>query len=93
MEKPRAPISRRYVLIKREGRRVEDQIPESVFAFQSYGESLLDAAELNEEVEAAVKSLITLNEVSKASLNSSYNFTDPSTKEYRYQCVFDITHY
>lgn len=93
MEIPRNPQSNRYVIIKREGRSVENKITESIFAFQSYGASLLEAAELNEQVEAAAKGLVTLDTVSRASLNSSYNFTDSSTKQYRYQCIYEITHY
>ena len=37
--------------------------------------------------------VIELNEVTDVDLNASYNFTDQQTKEYRYQTVFDITHY
>jgi hypothetical protein len=93
MEKPRNPAERSYVVIELTGQREDDRITQSTFAFQTYGASLLDAAELRDEVKAAVKTLIGLDEVTKVDLNSSYNFTDPSTKEYRYQTVFDITHY
>jgi hypothetical protein len=93
MEKPRNPTERSYVVIELTGQREDDRITQSTFAFQTYGASLLDAAELRDEVKAAVKTLIELDEVTKVDLNSSYNFTDPSTKEYRYQTVFDITHY
>ena len=37
--------------------------------------------------------MVALDEVSKVSLNSDYNFTDAATKRYRYQAVFDIIHY
>jgi hypothetical protein len=93
MEKPRNPAERSYVVIELTGQREEEHITQSTFAFQTYGESLLKAAELRDEVKAAVKTLIELDEVARVDLNSSYNFTDPSTKEYRYQTVFDITHY
>jgi hypothetical protein len=93
MEKPRNPAERSYVVIELTGQREEEHITQSTFAFQTYGESLLKAAELRDEVKAAVKTLIELDEVARVDLNSSYNFTDPQTKEYRYQTVFDITHY
>lgn len=93
MEKPRDPAERSYVVIELTGQREEEHITQSTLAFQTYGESLLKAAELRDEVKAAVKTLIELDEVARVDLNSSYNFTDPSTKEYRYQTVFDITHY
>ncbi len=54
---------------------------------------MYEAAVLNEEVKEAVEGMITLDEVSKVSLNSDYNFTDTTTKEYRYQAVFDINYY
>ena len=93
MEKPRTPDERSFVVIELTGQREENHVTQSTFAFQTYGESLLKAAELRDEVKAAVKTLIELDEVARVDLNSSYNFTDPSTKEYRYQTVFDITHY
>ena len=93
MEKPRNPAERSYVVIELTGQREEEHITQSTFTFQTYGESLLKAAELRDEVKAAVKTLIELDEVARVDLNSSYNFTDPQTKEYRYQTVFDITHY
>jgi len=34
-----------------------------------------------------------LNEIGKVKLNSDYNFTDTVTKQYRYQAVYDISHY
>lgn len=93
MEKPRNTAERSYVVIELTGQREENHVTHSTFAFQTYGASLFDAAELRDEVKAAVKTLIELDEVARVDLNSSYNFTDPSTKEYRYQTVFDITHY
>jgi hypothetical protein len=49
--------------------------------------------QLNEAVKVAMADLITLDSVSGVSLNSDYNFTDSTTKEYRYQAVFLVTHY
>ena len=65
----------------------------STFAFQSYSDSMYESARLNEKVKDAVKSMITLHEISKVKINSDYNFTDTRTKKYRYQAVFDIFHY
>lgn len=93
MEMPESDDSGSFVVIERTSSRTENHVYESTFAFQSYAPSLYDAASLNAHVEAAVESLVTLNEVSAARLNSSYNFTDTATHQYRYQCVYDITHY
>jgi hypothetical protein len=55
---------------------------------------LQEAAELSEEVVTLMcYGLVGLEEVSKVSLNSEYNYTDTVEKKYRYQAVFDIVHY
>lgn len=64
----------------------------ATFALQSYADSMYEAALLNREVIEKMKNMITLDEIFKVKLNSDYNFTDPSTKKYRYQCIFDITY-
>ena len=83
----------KFVLIQKTGSSKRNQLSSSTFAFQSYAPSMYEAASLNEEVKEAVEELIMLNEISRVSLNSDYNFTDTETKEYRYQAVFDINHY
>ena len=53
---------------------------------------IVPARASNREVIDKMRKIITLDEVFKVKLNSDYNFTDPSTKKYRYQCIFDITY-
>lgn len=83
----------RYVLFEKTGSSKSNRLPASTFVFQSYAESLFQAATLNEKVKVAVESLIELNKISNVKLNSDYNFTDTTTKQYRYQAVYDISHY
>lgn len=83
----------RFVLFEKTGGGKNNYLPSSTFAFQSYAKSMYEAALLNEELKAVVENLIELNEISSVKLNSDYNFTDTTTKEYRYQAVFDIKHY
>ena len=87
------PAPTRYVIFQKTSSGKLNKLPKSTFAFQSYAESLYQAALLNEQLKEAVESLINKNEVSKVSLNADYNFTDITTKKYRYQAVFDIQHY
>ena len=54
---------------------------------------MLAAAELNERVKAAMDELADIDDVSACRLNSDYNFTDTTTKHYRYQAVFDLVFY
>lgn len=92
MEEPvDAPGS--FVLIEKTGSGRENYIQASTFAFQSYAESLYEAALLNETLKNVIDSLIVLDDIGQVRLNSDYNFTDTTTKRYRYQAVYDITHY
>lgn len=91
-EKPTNP-PKKYVVIDKIGSGESDHLPSSVFAFQSYAESKYETSLLNEEVKTIVKQMIELDEIAGIELNSDYNFTDMSTKEYRYQAVFEIRHY
>ena len=90
-EKPARPFGR-MVFVERTGGRGRF-IKETTVAIQSYEESMYKAAELNDQVIEAMQGLIEVADVTHVELNSNYNFTDTTTKEYRYQAVFDITHY
>ena len=83
----------RFVVLDKIGSSKENHLSSSTIAFQSYAESKYQAALLNEQVKEAVENMIVLDEVSKVELNSDYNFTDTTTKEYRYQAVYEIYHY
>lgn len=92
VEKP-TQKPQRYIVIDKIGGSKENHLKSSTIAFQSYAESKYQAAFLNEQVKEAVENMIVLDEITSVSLNSDYNFTDTTTKEYRYQAVFDINHY
>ena len=82
-----------YCLKKTGGGRNET-MPSATFAFQSYSTSLFKAAVLNEAVKNEVDHLVLLDEIRRGvTLNTDYNFTDTTTKQYRYQAVYDIKHY
>ncbi|EPA0803230.1 hypothetical protein ACQZUA_000780 [Enterococcus hirae] len=82
-----------YILFEKTGSSKRNYLSSATFAFQSYAESMYDAAKLNEELKEVVENMIELDEISNVQLNSDYNFTDTTTKKYRYQAVFDINHY
>lgn len=82
-----------FVIIEKTSGSSTNKLLSSTFAFQSYAPSLYEAALLNEKVIQIVDNLVEVDEVYGVHLNSNYNFTDPTTKEYRYQAVFDINHY
>lgn len=81
-----------YIMIEKTGGSSRDFISNSTLAIQSISSTMAKASKLNEKV----KALLLLNvpkSVSSCKLNSDYNFTDIETKQYRYQAVYDVTHY
>ncbi len=83
----------RYIIVEKTGNSRNNFIDTATVTIQSYAESMFEAAMLNERVKLAMNEITMLSSVSKASLNSDYNFTDTAKKEYRYQAVYDITFY
>lgn len=92
MERPEKPPAR-YIILDKLGSSRENWIQHSQIAVQSYAESLYEAASLNESAKLAMDSLIYLDEICRSECNSDYNYTDTTTKQYRYQAVYEITHY
>ena len=92
MEVPlKAPTS--YVLIEKTGSSEFNHIKEATLAIRSIAPTLYEAAMLNETVKTAMDGSVSLPEISRARCNSDYNYTDTTTKSYRYQAVYDITYY
>ena len=92
MEEPENPPAA-YVILEKTGSATTNHIETAMLAVQSYGATLYEAAVLNNTVKKALEAMISLSEVSAVRHNSDYNFTDPATKRYRYQCVYSITFY
>ena len=81
-----------YVVIEKLGSYVENYCRHSTIALKSYGTTLLESAELNEAVKNAMDNITKKPEISCSKLNSDYNFTDTTTKKYRYQAVYDLVY-
>lgn len=92
MEFPSDPPDRFVVLKKADSSR-EDLVDTSMFVVDSYAESLLETAKLNEQVKTALDSLVALDAVSESKRGGDYPFFDTKNKRYRYQAVYNITHY
>lgn len=83
-----------HIVIERIGSSERNMINKPSFAIQSYGETLYEAATLNERLKEAMKKIMfSKTEITKCTCETDYNFTDTSTKKYRYQAIFEITHY
>ena len=95
MQKPenKVPFGDTFVVLEKTGSGMENHIFSAVFAIQSYAPSLYEAAVLNEAVKSAMYDIITLDQITKVSLNGDYPFIKESTKQPRYQAVFELVHY
>ena len=87
------PADAALVVVERLGVSETDRLRRARLAVQSYGLTLLDAAERNEAALLALKTLTDDPAVSACRVESSYNFTDEARKRYRYQAVVHVTYY
>lgn len=96
MEVPEVPsedypdVPERFVVIEKVGASKTNYGNTASLAFQSYAKSMYDAAALDEVVRATIENIIVLDAIAGTRMTSNYNHTDPRTKQYRYQCVFDF---
>jgi len=91
-EEPKdAPDS--YIILEKTGSGESNKIDSATLAIQSYGKTLLQAAELNEKLKEKMKDITDLDAISKAKLNTDYNYTDTTKKKYRYQAVYDFIYF
>lgn len=90
-ERPVNPPTK-YVIVEKTSASEEDLIITSAIALSSYAPTLAEAMVLSDQVKALIKEVDTIPSVSASSLNSETNFTSPSSKQYRYQAVYDIVH-
>lgn len=96
MELPEVPSSdypsfpASLVIIEKVGGTKTNHVSNASIAFQSYGRSLEAAAALDEVVREAVEDIVNHTDISGVRLASNYNFTDVTTKRYRYQCVYEV---
>lgn len=91
MEVPKNPPER-FVVLEKTGSNETNKINQATIAAQSYGKTMLQAAELNEQVKAAFENMLDLPQIGSVKLNSDYNFTNTATEKYRYQALYVITY-
>lgn len=92
LEIPPKPPSE-FIIIEKTAGGESNHIQSATFAIQSWAASMHDAAELNETVKKAMNNITDLPEIAGAHLQTDYNFTDTTTKKYRYQAVYDLNFY
>ena len=82
-----------WVRVEKTGGGMQNFIYTATVAVQSYAPTFYEAAQLNHSVVSAMLDIADLPVVASINLNSDYNFTDTSTKQPRYQAVFELVHY
>lgn len=92
MIKPEQPVPEAFIVCEKTGDRETNKIRTAIFAVQSYGPTLLDAASLSDSVFKILEGFVSEPNVFRCKRTSDYNFTDTDTKEYRYQSVYEIVY-
>lgn len=80
-----------FFVVERIGARAENHVDTYTIAVQSYADTLLDAAVLSTIARHYMEDMISDPDIASVRFNTDYNFTDTTTKRYRYQALFDIT--
>lgn len=88
-ERPETPPTT-YIVVEKTGSELRNHIYSATIAIQAYANSMYEASSLNESVKEVMLNIVTLDDIGGVRLNSDYNFTDTSTKQYRYQSVWQI---
>jgi len=83
----------KFCVVQKTGSGRINRIRQATIAVQSYAKSIYEAAQLNEQVIEAMDQIVELDSVTACRLNSDYEFSRESTKQPRYQAVFDIYYY
>ena len=90
---PKQDVPRNYIVIDKTGSGRTNGIDRATIAIQSISsDSLLKAAEINEDVITAMESFATTTNIFGVHLQADYNFTNTQTKQYRYQAVYEINY-
>lgn len=83
-----------FYLVDKLGSSIQNKIITSHVAIQSWGTSVLDALQKNEQIKDIMLNSLPLEaDICNVSLNSDYPYHDTAAKHPRYQAVFDIVHY
>lgn len=83
----------RYVVVQKKGGERVNRIDTALFQFDAYAESLAAAAALCKDVMAVVEDMTDLDDICSCEYGGDFNATDTASKRYRYQAMYNITHY
>lgn len=89
---PEDPRPERFVTIEKTGSSTDNFVYRPVIAVQSWAETRMDAARLNELVKQAMLGSIVSPRIFRCNLDTDYYFPELELKQPRYQAVFEITY-
>ena len=90
-ERPKSSeLSPSYILIEKLGGGQENHVRTANVAIQSIAPTMLEAMKLNEHVITCMTKMYGYPNIISVAYNTDYNFTDTSTKQYKYQALYDI---
>lgn len=81
------------IIVDRSSMYVHDHIGYANITIWSYSNTMIDAAELDEKVQIAMRDIIETYDISKCSLENSYNDTLTNDDHYRFRSVYDVVFY
>lgn len=88
---PQAPGQ--VITVRSGGTERVNRIDTTSVILSSYGDTMLEAARLNEAVKNAMDELDVLDSVSSSKLVTDYPAPDTNGRRYCYQAVYNVTHY
>lgn len=87
----RHPMPKEFVTVELIGSETVNYITSATLSIQSWAETRVEAAELNEAVKSAMEGILSEPEISSSTVKS-YNNPDLSTNKPRYKAVCELTY-
>ena len=82
-----------HYMVQKTGSTTRDRITTAQIVVQSVTvQSKAQAARMNEQMVGVMEGIVGTSGISACHINSDYDYTDTTSKRWRYQAVFDITY-
>lgn len=82
-----------YVIVQKLGGGMTNLVSAATIGFESYSNSMLNAAKLDGEVQNAMFNIVTLDDISGVSIGGESRNIDEANKRYCYESIFNIYYY
>ena len=71
----------------------QNYLNSATVAIRSYADSMADASDLNAAVMSYMNDFWTDPKIARCKIDTSYQINNPSVAQYKWQCIYNITHY